>query len=569
MTESIPLAPAARLEPAHSASVPSLLSVPVLNRVELAVAALGTLLFIYLHVFFCQGVGALWRDEIDLLGVATLPTLGDVWSHMEFQSHPVLHVLVVRTWAGIFGADNDDALRVLGLLIGLGGVGALWLNARLLGVRWPLFSLVLLGCNPLFVRYSDSNRASGLGILLILLTLAAVWRVLAAPRPGRVLLAVVAGVLSVQTLYYNSVLLLAICAGAAVAAALERRWRTAALLLAIGLPAALSMTIYAGTIHRVHAWSFLLHYPVTVGWLWNRLCDVTGSPDPLGAWVWGTLFVGALGWAGWRGLHSRPAAEEGEEVAAAPAARVYRFACATLLVMTVGYGAFLRALNYYTQPWYYIAFLAVVAVCLDAVFGRALAASPGGRAARLALVLAMAALSFLPAHAALSARQTNVDLHAAQLNVKAAEGDLIVCNRWECAITLARYYHGKAAFVTLPPLDEHRYHCYDQIVQQMMTPDAAAPVLARMEATLRAGHRVWLSGPPTAPADDREPAAPPPAHLVDGRFAERIDYYHAWADQAGYLLREHAVSLAPVPVSDGRPVLSYERIPLTVFEGWH
>lgn len=102
----------------------------------------------------------------------------------------------------------------------------------------------------------------------------------------------------------------------------------------------------------------------------------------------------------------------------------------------------------------------------------------------------------------------------------------------------------------------------------MMTPDAVAPVLAQMEATLRAGHRVWLSGLRLAPQDDSVPAAPPPARMLDGKFAENIDYYDAWTLQAGYLLREHATSLSEVPVYDGQPVLQYERLPLTVFEGW-
>ena len=90
-----------------------------------------------------------------------------------------------------------------------------------------------------------------------------------------------------------------------------------------------------------------------------------------------------------------------------------------------------------------------------------------------------------------------------------------------------------------------------------------------MEATLRAGHRVWLSGPLTAPAEGRAAAAPPPARLVDGKFTGGGDYYGDWANQAGALLREHATTLTRVPVSNGQTVVQYERIPLTEFEGWH
>ena len=523
------------------------LTARLLTRWELVVAVVSTLLVAYLHVFFTQGVDALWRDEVNSINVATLPTFGELWHNLEFDSFPVLYFGVLRAWAGIFGADNDMALRVLGLLTGLGIVGALWLNARQFGVRWPLFGLVLLGCNPMFVRYGDSNRAYGLGMLLILLTLAAVWRVLSAPRPGRVLLAMAAAVLSVQTLYYNSVLLFAICAAGALVATHERRWRAAAWVLAVGAPAALSLVVYADTIHRMHEWNFLVQYAVTLPWIWHKLSDVTGSPDPLGVWVWSALFVAALGLAGgWLARRPRPATD--------PATRAVLFAAAALVVLTIGYPVFLKVLNYYTQPWYYVAYLALVAVCLDVVFGRVLTlggqAALYGRAARLAGVLLFAALTFLPARASLFARQTNLDFAAAQLNRNAAEGDLVVFNHWEQAITFERYYHGPAPVATVPPLDDHRFHRYDLVKAQAMTADAAAPVLVRMEETLRAGRRVWLVGTLSAPKDGQPATVLAPARMENGKFSAAGDYYFAWEEQVGAFLRDHASSMTLLPVNN-------------------
>ena len=46
----------------------------------------------------------------------------------------------------------------LGLLIGLGVLVALWVNARAFGSRLPILSLALVGLNPMIVRYGDSNR---------------------------------------------------------------------------------------------------------------------------------------------------------------------------------------------------------------------------------------------------------------------------------------------------------------------------------------------------------------------------------------------------------------------------
>ena len=567
-TELPPVAattPAATAAPVRAA----LAIAPVLSRLEAALAIVGTLLVVYLHVFFFQHVGGLWRDETNSVSVATMPSLGAMWDSLQFDSFPILFFGVLRAWAGIFGSMNDTAFRALGMLIGLGVVGALWLNARLLGVRWPLFSLVLLGFNPMFVRYGDSMRAYGLGMLLILLTLAAVWRVLENPRPRRVALAVLAALLSAQTLYYNSVLLFAICVAGAVTAARERRWKTAACILGVGAPAAASLVIYAGTISRLHEWNFLVQWPVTLPWLWHKLGEVTGAPDPLGVWVWSALFLGALGVAGWWLWHRRPATVSAHEKPE-PVNRAVLFAASALVVLTVGYPIFLKALNYYTQPWYYVSFVALVAVGVEVIFGRVLAAtgSVPGRVARLVFFVALTALVFPQTREMLFKRQTSVDLAAGQMNRMAAPEDLIVSNRWECTIPFERYYKGKTPVMSLPPMDDHRVHRYDLVKAQMMTPDAAGPVLAQMEATLRAGHRVWLLGPLIGPPPGRHAPQLPPAKIVNGKFVGG-PFYEAWAEQAGFLLRQHAVEIITVPVSNGQPVVDYEDLPLTGFQGWH
>ena len=369
-----------------------LLTVPLLARLEFALAAVCTLLCVFLHFYFCRNVGALWRDEVSCINVATAPTFGEMWDGMGFELLPVVYFTLLRGWAAMFGADNDTALRVLGLLIGLAIVGASWLNARQFGVRWPLFSLVLLGCNPLFVRYADSTRAYGLGIVVILLT--------------------VTGVVSVQTLYGNPVLLCAGCVAAAFAAARERRWRAAAVLLAVGVPAALSLVAWVHAVRLARGWNMMLYCQMTPLRLWDRFSTAMASPDPSCVLLWSALLMVAPALAsGWLRRRPVPAADP-DGVPVDLAARTVRFSAMALVIAVVGHSAFVMTLNYSTPPWHYIACLAVAAVCLDALFGRLLegngAAALYGRAARLVLLAMVAALTFLPARAELSARQPNI-----------------------------------------------------------------------------------------------------------------------------------------------------------------
>lgn len=529
---------------------------------ECAVAAGLTAFIVYLHAYFRQHAGGLWRDEVNTVHLANLPSLADTWHYLQFDSFPILIFSVVRGWTALF-SGSDASLRTYGCLVGVAIFIALWWNARLFGHRLPLLSLLLLGSNPLFIRYADSLRAYGLGILLMLLTLGAVWRVVESLRPGRVLLAAVLAVLSVQALYYNSVLLLSMCGAGAITAAWDRDWKKAACVLGIGAPAAASLLVYAATIHGLHEWNALVQYPVTLAWIWQKLSDVTGSPDPVGVWVWSALFIGALALAAWQ----VPWRSFARRQPLTPRQRVLLFAACTLALGTIAYAEFLQTLNYHTQPWYYVTYLALAAVTLDAVYGSSLPTDPRlevrWRGARLAFVWAFGALTLMQARTDLFTRQTNLDLVAHELTADTRPGDIVINERWECDITFEHYYRGPAEDLTLPPLSDHRFHRYDLVLQQMLTPDAARPVLAKMERTLRDGHRVWFVGQPTprAPGEDLP--------ILDSRPHGNVLLYQLWAMQATDVLVQHATSATGIKVPVPGLVSGFEDLPLSVYAGWH
>ena len=531
-----------------------------LPRLEWLMVGAITVATVSLHVRFVTHVGALWRDEANSVYLATLPNFRAMWRSLEFDSFPILFFGLVRTWSGVFGSDNDAALRALGLVIGFAVLAALWLNAHTLGARIPVLSFALIGLNPMLIRYGDSTRAYGLGIFLMLVTFWSFRRLVQSPPTGaKILLAGALAVLSVQCLYYNSVLLLAICAGAIAVATRDRAWRTVAIILTIGGVAAASLVPYLPIIQRMHAWTFLVSYPITLPWLWLRVCEVIGSPDPLGVWIWtGAFAIGLLVVACSSLYRALPSS--------------ILFAAVTCAVAVPLYAVFLRVLGYYTQPWYYITLTILVACSLDIIFGGSWD-SPLTlflRSSRILAAFVLLSIATLPSWEEITIRHTNVDVVSTKLRQEATTDDLIVTTHWQYAVSLSRYYRGPAQIVTLPPIEDYRLHRYDLALQQMRKPEPLQPVYDRLKAVLQSGHRAFFVG--ALPY----PKAGVPAPTVSLGYRDAKGNWHGgnydavWPILAGYFVRDHATTCSQIatPIPDRGRAQRHERLPLSVAEGW-
>ena len=481
-------------------------------------------------------------------------TFTEMWSNLCFDSFPALFFLVLRVVAGVPATVSDAALRVFGVSIGLLTLGVIWLNSRWLRLGFPLLSLALIGLNPMIIRYGDSIRAYGLGIALMLLVLGAMWRLVESFTPGRAAIAALSAVLSVQCLYYNSILLLAICLGAASVTMRRRQVKETLIVLAIGGISAATLLPYVPTIQRVHLWNFIWKAPFTPAELWRTF----GSRLEIAAWV--VLFALAL-IAGIWAMGRKSADANGQ----AKTERIL-FGLVTLVIGTVGYAGFISVLGYLTQPWYYIAFVAFAATCIEMVLA-SIWTKEWSLCARAAFTVAIVSVGVYPAWQALHFRQTNVDVVAAQLQTQAAPNDLILINRWNYGISFHRYYHGPANYETIPPIEDLRSHRVDILKRQMMSPAPMTPVLQRMDATLRNGHTIWLIGSLDFVPLGKEPSIIPPGYdgpngWVGGNF------YTAWAEQAGFLVQSHALHFERVRVPLAQPVSRYENLPLSAIRGW-
>ncbi|MEI8288983.1 MAG: glycosyltransferase family 39 protein [Verrucomicrobiota bacterium] len=526
-----------------------------LSSFELAVAVVFSVAAMVLQWVSWQHVGPLWRDEICVVNIATLPTLGMVWEAMPHDHCPMLFLLLVRGWTAVGMGNSDLDLRVLGLVCGFVLLAALWLAGRKLGKRMPLISLSLAGLNFTVIRYGDSIRAYGLATALIILTLSLVWCCLEAPNRRRWLLAGVFAVLSVQTLYQNAFLLLAICLGGMAVCVRRRLWRRACGVLSLGLTAAVSLLPYAVPLRHAQSWWLLSKAGINFNGFLSRISEATGML--IGVWAVLILFAVLLGIGC---VFIKTASDDKPE-----RIDLLLFASLSLALGLFGFGFFIYLSGLPTEPWYYIPALVFAAVCCDAILPRI---HPLARVWVLGIAVVCAVYAWVSAQPTLRMRQTNGDLAAALVASRAKPGDLIIVHPWYQGITFARHYQGTTPWTTLPPLADYRFHRYDQFKIQIQMVDPTRPVFQQIEAVLRSGNRVWVVGEISASRPSRAVSAnlPPAPHGPQGWYDE--PYTLAWGARLGSFLAFHAASCKAVEGLSANSVNPMESMKLVEASGW-
>jgi len=530
----------------------------VLWGLEVLVAGALTGLVVYLHSVLLRHAGGLWRDEVNTANMASLGSLADIWRFIEYDSFPVFWFVVLRVWGALGWAATDAGLRTLGFLVGLGLVVALWFRAWRMGRSWPMWGLVLLGCNAEFLRWGDSLRAYGLGVLLVVVTFSCIWHLTQSPKWSSWLVALGAALLSVHCLYHNIFLVAAMLAAGMAVAWRRGQGRLVLLLVGMGLIVLASFLPYVFVMRRVQEWSVLFQIRCTALWLARRAATTMTAPGKFMLAVW-TVLIGLTLWGAAAGQWGRRAQR------LAPAQRNLLLFCGvTLALGSALYFCFLMYLSYYTQPWYYLAALALVAGGAESVLN-VMTDSVPRRIVRLALVVGLAAVTFFPTLRAARQRQTNLDLIAEQLSRQGAQDDFILISAPEYGITFERYYRGRAKWTTVPSLGSYEYHRYDLLKQKMMSADPIADILSALGRTLEGGHRVWVVGRLPGIGAGQLPRYLPAPPLPDTGWNQGA-YVSAWGQQISYYLRQHARRFEEIPVA--HQVMKYENLSLQVVEGW-
>ena len=430
----------------------------------------------------------------------------------------------------------------------------------MLGRGLPLFSLSLAALNFTVITFGDSLRAYGLATVCILLTLGLVWRFVELPGWRRGLLAVIAAVLSVQTLYQNAFLVLAVCVAGMALCISRRQYRPALGVLGIGFAAALSLAPYVKPLLDAQSWWAVSKTGDGFYDFLDRMIQITGgfsSPWFLYAWFLSVIFAAALGIGHFFATRKNKAPERQD---------ICFFAGVALAAGFAGYGLFFKLAGLPIQPWYCIPLLGFIAVCCDVILPRIHPAIRLG-------VMMVAVVSFLLAWpttwAKVQQRRTNGDRVAARLAQNLSPDDLVVVHPWFYGLTFARYYHGSAVWKTLPPIEDYRFHRYDLIRPELQKTNAIQPVLEQAEAALRSGHRVWIVGEVPMPQSNTPPPVdlPPAPQGPDGWLDS--PYTRAWGAKLGYVLASHVTNTTRLIDPSTNAPKPWEGIGLTVVSGWN
>ncbi|MGO9000811.1 MAG: hypothetical protein ACLQHM_02465 [Limisphaerales bacterium] len=546
---------------------------------ETAVALAGTAFSAMLLVLTAMYAGPLWRDETNTLNVAQMPSLKEFWNHLSFESFPPLWPLLVRGWSFLGMADSDAGIRVLGLYVGFFFLASLWLCSRWTGGRAPILSIALLGSLPACVFIVGANRAYGLASCLLVLSFGMIWRMVEFPSRSRVLLAGLACILFAHCVYYDMVFLCAMLSGAAMVAIRRRQWKTLGALVGIGAVSGSSLVIYLPIIRRGSAYVPMIQEPFfDFSTLWYKLGDAVTArssvsftgPNGPEIWLWiALLLVGSV--VALVMQRARERQEHNQEAAAVVAVRVRTdlalFCVVSMLFGTVGYLAFLLRLHYLTQTWYYIEMLSLCAISLDGLLGANWPTLRPWGLFRIGFMVVMMTWGARSAWEEAHTRRSNVDLIAAVLDKNASAGDLIVVQgAWE-GITFNRYYHGRAHWVTVPPIDSHKVHRNDLVLEKMNQRDSMAPVLHEITNALRSGNSVWVVGHVTVvPPNQLSLLLPPPPGLPTKWWLR--PYLDYWSAQVMAHLLGHASQARVIEIPVNGPVSHLENLPVLWFSGY-
>jgi hypothetical protein len=534
-----------------------------LRQPDWVVAVLITAAVIWLHCFFSIHAGGLWRDEVNLVNLAGRHSLSD----MARDSFPVLMPLVVHGWSANGPGRSDEGLRLLGALIGLGMVAALWVSAWVARGSPPLLGLVLFALNSTVIFYGDSLRGYGLGSLLIVLTVGAAVAFLRCSSLRRAVWLALSAVLSVQALYQNAVFVGAICLGSWVVCVRRKSWRPAVLILGAGLVASVSLLPYVPMLVSGRSSVEVLRTDLHFKYVLDNLAVATGFPLGIYACVWVLLAIAGIT-SGCAVLCRKMEAPD-QPGGAVTAEDVRLFAGTTMITAGAGFAGFLWLAGLPTQPWYFVPLLALVAACFDA----GLPSLPRlGRVALFGFVAATALIAIPAAQRDLNCyRFTNVDLWSRQLTADASPGDYVVVTPWYCGISFNRYFKSSTAWTTLPPLADHSTHRYDLVRIQMQNTNAIQPVLDQIATTLRSGRRVWVVSE-AGLMDIPEPGTTSPYNLPPPPLKSwgwsSLPYMLEWLSQTAHFLGNHSRQFERVKGSATGSLHTTENLELFVASGW-
>jgi hypothetical protein len=523
-------------------------------------------LFLTATIFFLLLVrafhaDALWRDECAVVQLAGMPSLSELLTNFQHEAFPPLFPFIIRIYTILFGS-SDTVLRLFGFCVGGLLVGAFWINSRLFRSGIPLVGLGLMSLNTTFFVWGTTIRGYGLGSALIVLMFGFFGSLLLVSTPRRGATAMLVSLFGVQVLLYNSILLMAIVASAAIVFLFRHRFKDFLVVAAIGVAVLGSLLTYVPAYARARDWNILVRGAPTLYSLWKH-CEVAlGNPGYSIPALWYSVTIGLMGVF----IFQTYKKQGGQPI---PHRELIWFAVIVSGLSITGCYLFLRVLSYTTSAWYYLALICLLAAALDLV-ASSLCTSTWLRLVRLGLGSAALIGAPFADWSAITERQTNVDVAARTVAARAAPGDLIIVTPWQLGIPFQRYYCGTAPWMTIPSIADHRVHRYDLMKAKMISQDPIDDLGHAVRMTLVSGNRVWFVGGLNLPPPEDGPMVLPPAPASRFKWDNRA-YTASWWQQLSVFAISHANKVDEVSLSqpESLRINELERTSLTVVQRWH
>jgi hypothetical protein len=521
------------------------------RTIEFAVVAWLSLLFLAIHFIVATHAGPLWRDEISSLTLATMPTLQKFWSALVFDPCPAFFFLLLRFWHALGLGGSDFELLLLGFIIGLLILAALWWSCWRINRAAPIFPLAIFALHAVTFEFGDSLRAYGLAIVFIALAFAFIWQLTFQTLHARtIVFAALAAIFSVQTLTTNSLVLFAICIAALSVALLRKQWARFLSILLTGALAAVSLLIYLPIFRCTNDWSMLCVEPTSFQNILQRYEIALNEGGAITFWSW--IVVALFGLAAALSVFFRT---EPADVKQDRQCQIL-FGSIALVVATLAFLIFFRQIGWPTSAWYFLPLMAVSILSLRVFIG-AFVKSRGASLGAIAVALfSICILSSTVDRAFV--RRTNADLVANEVASRVTSEDFIIVSPYFYAVSFQRYYHGSAPWTALPSVDDYSLHRWDLLKRAMQTPDAIAEILSHAKSTLESGHTVYLIGnfPPAAAG----PVAPLPS-VPNQFFGWSFQaYVRNWGQLVSYGVHQSATGAVYFQMNENAPISPLEHL---------
>ena len=518
----------------------------------IAVSAVSLLLFIVRATH----AGSHFRDEADAVQSAQLP-LSEMFHAVQFSSFPILFPLILRAYTGLFGA-TDASLRCFGFAVGILLIAVTWLLIRKLIGKALLFLPVMIGLSTNFLIAGMESRGYGLGSLMILLAFVCNVRLLFNPTVPTLVSVFVADLASVQCLFWNGPLVLAFTLAAIGVFLLRREVKWIFPLATILLLCGLSQLFYLWLFHStLVSWEKVVEVPVSFRLVWEVFFVAWGDVSASVSIIWLSVILVAIIVALWRLTTIRNSYRTHQRDSLLFGALLIPFSIIASCVLA-------RLIGLAPEQRFFLALTVLVAATADLIW----ATFPLWlRAARVGLtILAMATLPFWFWGYIIYA-ESNAETVAKMLEQNAEPVDLVVVSPWTYGISFNWYYHGRARWISVPQIDDHRIHRVDLLLTKMESVSPLADLKDEITMTLKSGNRVWFAGqaelPPPGEGPPQLSPAPDPKFGWDG-----FVYRKAWSQEITLFLSQHVTRSELVDLQMAGLVSARENMPLYLLEGW-